>query len=139
MAGLALLLVVLVVVFQPKPVDATITNLDPDPFSTGWIATVEYEGEDGRTSSDTLVLADRIEIGTSISIWPSVDSNPPMTAGDPLRLTPINMGIAAALGFLLGLVVDLSSRGFGYVRGTGQVAETPDLDVGEERGFYWRS
>lgn len=47
--------------------------------------------------------------------------------------------VAGVIGLLLGIVVDMSLRGFGYVRGTGQTSETPDLDVGEERGFYWRT
>lgn len=47
--------------------------------------------------------------------------------------------MVGVIAVLLSFVVDYSVRGYGYVRGTGQVSETPDLDVGEERGFYWRT
>lgn len=47
--------------------------------------------------------------------------------------------VTTAIAFLLGFVVDYSVRGYGSVRGTGQVSETPDLDVAQDRGFCWRT
>ena len=49
------------------------------------------------------------------------------------------MAVVAGGAFLVGFVVDLSRRGFGYVRGTGRAGETNPDELAESRGFYWRS
>lgn len=57
----------------------------------------------------------------------------------PYMMTTGDYILAAVLGFLLGLVVLGSLRGYGYVRGDGEPGSKPEVPVGEERGFYWRT
>jgi hypothetical protein len=47
--------------------------------------------------------------------------------------------IVAAIGAMLGLVVVGNVRGFGFIRGTGELGTMQPGDVDEDRGFYWRS
>ena len=47
-------------------------------------------------------------------------------------------GLILLISLLLGTTTLMGLRGFGYVPGTGQVSETPDLKVTESEGFYWR-
>ncbi len=54
----------------------------------------------------------------------------------------VTSGLLLGVGgvaFLLGLVVDLSLRGYGFVPGTGGAGQTNPEHLDESRGFYWRT
>lgn len=96
------------------------------PAQSRRIATVETRGH-------FLVDAD----GT-IDVWPLGDGL--ATLESPVsRLSWPDYLLAALLGFLLGFVVRSTLDGYGYVRGDGEPGSKPEVPVGEERGFYWRT
>jgi hypothetical protein len=85
------------------------------------------------TTREMIVDAD----GT-IDVWPLGDGL--ATAESPVaRLSGPDYLLAALLGFLLGFVVRSTLDGYGYVRGDGEPGSKPEVPVGEERGFYWRT
>jgi hypothetical protein len=92
----------------------------PDQVET---ATVRVPEED---VADGLVVVWRDEEGFTV-----VDPGSALSTGDFI--------LVGLLGALLGAVMVMTVRGFGYVRGTGDVGSTPDLAVAEDRGFYWRT
>ena len=47
--------------------------------------------------------------------------------------------LGAGIGLLLGVVMVMTIRGYGYVRGDGEPGSKPHIPVGEEEGFYWRT
>ncbi len=49
------------------------------------------------------------------------------------------LGIVAGFGALAGLALVFNARGFGFVRGTGELGTMQTSEVDEDRGFYWRS
>lgn len=77
-----------------------------------------------------------VESGT-VLVWRADEA---FTLSDPGRaLTVGDYLVVFGLGALLGVVMVMTVRGYGYVRGTGETSSTPDLDVAEDRGFYWRT
>lgn len=78
-----------------------------------------------------------LDVGT-VPVWS--DGAEGFTTEDPRYvLTPGDYILAAGLGALLGVVMVMTVRGYGYVRGTGETGSTPGLNVAEDRGFYWRT
>ncbi|MDH3190401.1 MAG: hypothetical protein OEM39_07165 [Acidimicrobiia bacterium] len=126
-------------------------NLQADPVSARIISGSAVDIGDGRvevliswTDRVPLERTARIRIGSelleneTIPIWLGPDGEPLLD--DPsYHLTPLDYVLGAALGGLLGLVVVLSVRGYGYVRGTGAPGEMTATEVREDRGFYWRT
>jgi hypothetical protein len=73
-----------------------------------------------------------------IDVWPLGDGL--ATVESPVeRLSWPDYLLAALLGFLLGFVVRSTLDGYGYVRGDGEPGSKPEVPVGEERGFHWRT
>jgi hypothetical protein len=57
-----------------------------------------------------------------------------------LRMPATSLLIVVGLfGALAGLVIIFNLRGFGFVRGTGELGTMQPSEVDEDRGFYWRS
>ncbi len=82
---------------------------------------------------------DQVDDGT-LEIWWADEAGGEILLDDPrYQWTTGDYLLAAGLGFLLGLVVLGSLRGYGYVRGDGEPGSKPEVAVGEERGFYWRT
>lgn len=81
----------------------------------------------------------QVEDGT-LAIWWADQVGGEVLLEDPrYQWTVGHYLLAAGFGLLLGLVVLGSLRGYGYVRGTGEPGSKPEVAVGEERGFYWRT
>jgi len=137
--GFALLIVaamVLVDLSRPDPVMATIVDKMLIGMGGRTRAEVEWVTESGSPRSDYVVLPEKYRSSDQVPLIVHEDGTVAVSEGGFGPLTYVGAGIMA---FGLGLTVDLSLRGFGYVRGTGQVGETPDLDVTESHGFYWRT
>jgi hypothetical protein len=82
---------------------------------------------------------ERVDDGT-LEIWWADQIGGEILLEDPGdQVTTGDYILGAGLGFLLGLVVLGSLRGYGYVRGDGEPGSKPKVPVGEERGFYWRT
>ena len=127
--GLALLATLVLDLAQGEAFDGTPdwsrTTVDGHGQVSVW---VEWEGDSG-----FVVFPESMR---------GQETLPIRVSGDSAHIDWINSStylLAGAIGLLLGLVVDFSLRGHGYVRGKGGVSETPDLNVGEERGYYWRT
>jgi hypothetical protein len=135
-ALLAVAVMVLVQLSRPDPVMATVVNEYLIGMEGRWSVEVEWVDDDGTPRSDLVVIPEEYLGNEVIPVIVHEDGSIEVPEGGFGLLTYIVTGIIA---FGLGLTVDLSLRGFGYVRGTGQVGETPDLDVAESRGFYWRT
>lgn len=74
----------------------------------------------------------------AVSIWR--DGEGGFSLENPTyRLTAADYILASAVGASLGLVMVMTIRGYGYVRGTGEPGSYPSVDVAEDRGFYWRT
>lgn len=79
-----------------------------------------------------------VDADGTIDVWPLGDGL--ATVDSPVsRLSWPDYLLAALLGFLLGFVVRSTLDGYGYVRGDGEPGSKPEVPVGEERGFYWRT
>jgi hypothetical protein len=83
------------------------------------------------------VTQTQLDEGT-ILVWR--DGKDRITTVDPrYQLNAGDYILAFALGALLGAVMVMTVRGYGYVRGTGEPGSRPSVDVAEDRGFYWRT
>ena len=96
------------------------------------------------TSGREVVVAELVlpvEYHTASTVPVRVLSTHALEIAEPgIRMPGTGLAVVVGLsGFLLGLVILNNSRGFGFVRGTGQVGEMQPVDVDEDRGFYWRS
>ncbi len=75
-----------------------------------------------------------------VEVWRHESSDSGFTTVDPnYQLTPGDYVLVLVLGALLGVVMVMTVRGYGYVRGTGEPGSRPKVDVAEDRGFYWRT
>ncbi len=106
-------------------------------------ATVRFEvptGSGTETVIESLVLPPQYEGAEEVPVWPGNESRE--TQIGPfgyIELTPTLLVLGSVLAAILGKVVQLTVRGYGYVPGTAQPGQTdPDL-VAEDRGFYWRT
>lgn len=122
---------------QPEPIQADVvrpvtaaSDDFPRPYLVRW---TDSEG----TQQGVAMIPERYEGASSVPILVDPSTLDPYVTDGTWPAGAY--ALAAGLGFLLGLVVSFSVDGYGYVRGTGQVSETPDLDVAEDRGFYWRT
>ena len=133
-AAAAVSVLLLVAAFQPKPITAEVLRVRTNAFMVE-VATVSWLADDGTTRTEFVELPTGYEPGNRMPIWPGEGATP-TRYGEPLVVvTPGLLVAVAAVAFLFGLVVDLSLRGYGFVR-TGPMK--PE-EVEESRGFYWRS
>ncbi len=92
---------------------------------------------DGHAGEDTvLVSRDPVTDGFSLDNDPETNIATVDVVDPAIRFVWYGFIVGAAL--LLGLVTLFSMRGHGYLRGTGEVGSTPELEVAESKGFYWR-
>lgn len=135
-AVLAVAVMMLVDLSRPDPVMARIVDTMLIGMGGRTRAEVEWVTESGSPRSDSVILPEKYRGSDEVPLIVYEDGTVAVSEGGFGPLTYVGAGVIA---FGLGLTVDLSLRGFGYVRGTGEVGETPDLDVAESRGFYWRT
>jgi hypothetical protein len=133
---LTVTVMLLVNLSRPDPVMATVVDemLIGMEGRTG--AEVDWVTESGSPRSEFVVIPEKYRGRDVVPLIVHEDGTVAVSYGGFGPLTYLIAGIIA-LG--LGFTVELSLRGFGYVRGTGQVGDTPDLDVAESHGFYWRT
>ncbi|CAN5807736.1 hypothetical protein BH23ACT4_BH23ACT4_16120 [soil metagenome] len=125
---------------QPVMVDIIETNATADAggLVEVRIALPSPQGE-GTQTRLVRIPEDQVDDGT-LAIWWADQAGGEILLEDPrYQWTTGHYLLAAGLGFLLGLVVVGSLRGYGYVRGDGEPGSKPEVPVGEERGFYWRT
>ncbi len=100
-----------------------------------------YAGDDGSALEIATVLTRGhflVDADGTMDVWLLGDGLATMES--PVsRLSWPDYVLVASLGFLLGLVVRATLDGYGYVRGDGEPGSKPEVPVGEERGFYWRT
>jgi hypothetical protein len=135
-ALVAVAVVMLVQLSRPDPVMATVVNEYLIGMEGRWSVEVEWVEDNGTPRSDFVVIPVRYLGDEAIPVIVHEDGSIEVHEGHFGILTYI---VTGTIAFGLGLTVDQSLRGFGYVRGRGQVGETPDLNVAESRGFYWRT
>jgi hypothetical protein len=99
------------------------------------LATVQWVDADGTTHIELVELPAEYEQVKQIPIWPDDGVTPTQFGELAVAITPGLLLVTGTIAFLLGLVVDLSVRGHGYVR-NGQM-DPKELE--ESSGFYWRT
>jgi hypothetical protein len=119
---------------QPKPVLAEVLSVRATSSSTQ-LATVLWADAEGTTRTDLVELPVGYQPADRIPIWPDDGVSPTRFGNLVIVLTPGLLLATGALAFLLGLVVDLSLRGYGYVRN----ARMDPKELEEASGFYWRT
>lgn len=125
---------------QPVMVDMIETGATPgaDGLVEVRIALPSPQAE-GTETRLVRIPEDQVDDGT-LAIWWADEAGGEILLEDPrYQWTTGDSLLAAGFGFLLGLVVLGSLRGYGYVRGDGEPGSKPEVAVGEERGFYWRT
>ncbi len=137
---IALLSLVIVSLIQPEPVYGSVLSVREGHQGTLY-AKVEFtHPESSETVVEIVVLPVPYSGDQTIPLWPGNDWNPPMVGlFGRIELTPALMLSVAGVATLLGVVVQLTVRGFGYVPGTGKPGQTDPIEVAEDRGFYWRT
>jgi hypothetical protein len=144
-AGLAVVGLILLNNLQAGPVAAEIDLSTATPIGNGDVRvqiswTFPSNPEDVQVA-EVAIPASQVDVGT-VDVWPTTerDGQPGFTLIDPsYQLTPGDYILAVVLGALLGIVMVMTVRGYGYVRGTGEPGSHPRVDVAEDRGFYWRT
>lgn len=91
--------------------------------------------------TDVVMVSPELIADGKLEMWIFNSNDGPIYRFDDPRfdLRVAEIGFAAALGALLGLVVVGSVRGYGYVRGKGEFGSMTPTEVREDRGFYWRT
>jgi hypothetical protein len=135
-AVLAVGVMLLVDLSRPDPVMATVVDMDLIGMNGRTAADVECMTDGGTPRSEYLVIPEQYRGNDVVPLIVHEDGTVAIDDGDFEPWLYVAVGIIA---FGLGLTMEQSLRGFGYVRGTGRVGETPDLDVGESHGFYSRT
>jgi hypothetical protein len=140
-AGLAVVALVIFANLQ-QPVMADIIETSATPVGDGLVEVlIVLPSPDAERTETRLVRIseEQVDDGT-LAIWWADEVGGEVLLEDP-RYEPTagTYLLAAGLGFLLGLVVLGSLRGYGYVRGDGEPGSKPEVPVGEEQGFYWRT
>lgn len=127
---------------QPDPIIGEVLRVREVNSETR-VATVEYADTTGPRS---VTIVEELELPTAhwdseeVPIWPGNESQPARIGlFGRIRVTPTLIGLTAGIAALLGKVVEMTHRGFGYVRGSGKPGETRPVEVAEDRGFYWRT
>ena len=119
----------LVDVSQPDPVIARVVDTHVIGMDGRISADIEWVTESGTARSAAFVLVpDEYRGMDVVPVIGHEDGALDISDG------PIGTSVYLAAGIIamaLGLTVDLSLRGFGYVRGTVQVGETPEMHVDE--------
>ncbi len=130
--------------FQLDPIDADVIEEGARPTSGGLVeaqVTWSYPWSADEVEVETVkITQEEFEAGT-VPIWVSrTSSGSEFTLTDPTYHPVLGDYILAiVIGGLLGVVMVMTMRGYGYVRGDGEPGSVPHVDVGEERGFYWRT
>ncbi len=144
-AGLAVVGLILVNNLRAGPVAAEIEESSATPIGNGDVSVqISWSfpsDPDVVLTEEVAVPASQVGIG-AVDVWRTTESDGQtgFTLEDPsYQLTPGDYILAAGLGALLGVVMVMTVRGYGYVRGTGEPGSHPRVDVAEDRGFYWRT
>lgn len=132
-----------------------VNNLPAGPVEAEIVAGSENPVSDTEVAVDIIwsfpSTPDQIETATAriplsqidegfVEVWRDREEDAGFTTIDPTyQLTPGDYVLALVLGALLGVVMVMTIRGYGYVRGTGEPGSRPKVDVAEDRGFYWRT
>ena len=142
--GFGLLVVATLEISRPEPVEATV-DWDEIAVAEGVTYNQVTWSESGVQQNAWAVIPDEyldeetvpihIPEGTASDITGEI--SPVVTVADGSGRF-IFYGLILLISLLLGTTTLMGLRGFGYVPGTGQVSETPDLKVTESEGFYWR-
>ena len=114
-ALLAVAAMMLVDLSRPDPVMATIVDEKLVGSGGRWGAEVEWVADDGTPRSGFVGLPEEYLGSDEVPLIVHEDGSLEVSEGGFGPLTYLGAGIIA---FGLGLTVDLSLRGFGYVRGT---------------------
>lgn len=103
------------------------------------VARIETPASSGEVFVTELILPSEYHTATTIPVRVLSDWSVEIAeAGFRMPGTGL-LSIVAAFGALAGLVIVFNSRGFGFIRGTGEPGTMTPADVDEDRGFYWRS
>lgn len=140
-AVLAVIVLFLTNNLQADPVQATIVDESATPAGRGMVdveITWSFPSTpDEIESAKARISESQLKAGT-VPVWRDGDGS--FTIEDPRYIpTQADYLLAAGLGALLGVVMVMTVRGYGYVRGTGEPGSQPQVDVAEDRGFYWRT
>lgn len=129
---------------QSDPIEAAVIQEGAESKPGGLIeaqVTWSYPWTPDQVEVETVKITQEEFDSGSVPIWVSTSS-----AGSDFTLTdptyqPVlgDYILAIVIGGLLGVVMVMTMRGYGYVRGDGEPGSVPHVDVGEERGFYWRT
>lgn len=128
-----------------QPVEAKIiggteqlVGTDASQFDVEYLPDEARPAQSGKTATVLTTREMIVDADGTIDVWPLGDGL--ATVESPVsRLSWPDYLLAALLGFLLGFVVRSTLDGYGYVRGDGEPGSKPEVPVGEERGFYWRT
>jgi hypothetical protein len=124
-----------------SPVEATIVENTASSAGDGTVdveITWAFRSTPDQVESAVVRIPESQLEGGVVPVWP--DGEGGFTLEDPgYVLVAGDYLLAAGLGALLGVVMVMTVRGYGYVRGTGDPGSQPQLDVAEDRGFYWRT
>lgn len=124
-----------------QPVMAHIVEASATPSSEGFVEVrIVFPSRLNEGSEYRRVQIPEAQlVDATIPIWWADGDGEEILLEDPRLDLAGHYAFAGGLGFLLGLVVLGSLRGYGYVRGDGEPGSKPEVPVGEERGFYWRT
>jgi hypothetical protein len=114
---------------QPDPVMARVVDTHVIGMDGRISADIEWVTERGATRSAAFVLVPDAYRG--MDVVPLVGHEDGALEVSDGSFRPSVYVAAGIIAMALGLAVDLSLRGFGYVRGTVQVGDTPDMHVNE--------
>ena len=142
-ALVAVLGLILINNLQPAPVQAEIVAGSERPVS-GTEVVVDivwsFPSTPDQIETATVRVPPSLVDDGFVEVWPDNEDAAGFTIVDPsYHLTPGDYVMTLVLGALLGVVMVMTIRGYGYVRGTGEPGSRPQVDVAEDRGFYWRT
>lgn len=112
------------------------TSIEVTPSGDGYSVAITWVDDSGREQKDVLLVDQYNEDHTTFILINNADGTTQVAQG--FGLTRDLILVVAGISFVIGWVADLSARGFGFVPGTGQFGQTRPVELGEERGFYWR-
>lgn len=141
-AAIAVTSLFLLVLVQPESVNGSVLRVREGSVGV-FYATVEYldpRGDQPGPVVEELQLPPGYEGRDVVPIWLGPEDVPSRIGlFGQIEITPALVLAIAGLAALLGGVVQMTVRGYGYVRGTSEYGQTNPVEVAEDRGFYWRT